>query len=191
MFSFLNNENNISIDNLPMPFLDVLLHPARMRVVQALLDGSVLTTTQLRAALPDVPAASLYRHVTTLLEAGVLEVAGEKRVRGAVERSFRLHLPNAGVTADEARTLGSDDHRRAFTAFCAMLMADFDRYLATPGVDVVDDGVAFTQAALWLTDDEFADMRRELAAVITSRTGNGPGENRVKRLISTVLMPAR
>ncbi len=189
MFSFLNNENNIIIDNATMPFLDVLLHPARMRVVQALLDGSVLTTTQLRAALPDVPAASLYRHITTLLEAGVLEVVGEKRVRGAVERSFRLHLPHAGVTADQARTLSTDDHRRAFTAFCAMLMADFDRYLAAPGGDVVDDGVAFTQAALWLTADEFAQMRSELAAVITSRIDNGPSENRVKRLISTVLMP--
>lgn len=174
-----------------MPFLDVLLHPARMRVVQALLDGSELTAGQLRAELPDVPAASLYRHIATLADAGVLEVAHERRVRGAVERTFRLHLPSAAVTPEEARQLSPDDHRRAFAAFCAMLMADFDRYLAAPDADVAEDGVAFTQAALWLTDDEFAELRSELAAVITSRITNGRSPHREKRMISTVLMPGR
>lgn len=174
-----------------MAFLDVLLHPVRMRVVQALLDGSTLTANQLRAELPDVPAASLYRHIAMLSEAGVLEVAHERRVRGALERGFRLHLPNAVVTPEEARGLSRDDHRRAFTAYVAMLLADFDRYLAAPDVDVVGDGVSFTQAALWLTDDEFQSLRGELAGAITARRDNERGGNRVKRLIGMVLMPAR
>lgn len=128
-----------------MPAPDVLLHPVRMRIVQVLLDGATMTARQLRQELPDIPSASLYRHIATLADAGVLEVAHQKRVRGAVERGFRLHLPNAAVTAEDARQLSRDDHRRAFTAFCTMLMADFDRYLATPEADVVDDGVGFTK----------------------------------------------
>jgi hypothetical protein len=42
-----------------------------------------LTTTQLRAELPDVPPASLYRHVARLVERRVLSVVAERRVRGA------------------------------------------------------------------------------------------------------------
>ncbi|KRE31708.1 hypothetical protein ASG82_01610 [Mycobacterium sp. Soil538] len=171
--------------------LDVLLHPVRMRIVQALLDGATMTPGQLRHELPEIPSASLYRHIAALADAGVLEVAQEKRVRGAVERGFRLHLPNAVVNPEDARGLSRDDHRRAFTAFCTMLMADFDRYLATPGADVVDDGVGFTQAALWLTDDELADLRRELADVISSRVNNVRNGTRMKYLIDTILMPAR
>lgn len=174
-----------------MASLDLLLHPVRMRIVQAMLDGSELTAGDLRAELPEIPAASLYRHIATLSEAGVLEVARERQVRGAVERTFRLHLPSAVVSPQQARDLTREDHRRAFAAFVAMLMADFDRYLAAPEVDVVADGVAFTQAALWLDDDEMHALRDELAAVITARMGNRRSAGRTKRLLSTVLMPAR
>lgn len=69
-------------------------------------------------------------------------------------------------------------------------MADFDRYLAVPEADIVDDGVAFTQAALWLSDDEMRALRDELAAAITARMDHRRGAGRRKRLISTVTMPA-
>ena len=170
---------------------DLLLHPVRMRIVQAMLDGSELTAAELRAALPDISAASLYRHITKLSDAGVLEVAHERQVRGAVERTFRLHLPSAVVGAEQARELTREEHRRAFAAYAAMLMADFDRYLAGPEVDLAADGVSFSQAALWLSDDELAALREELASAITARLGNRRGPGRTKRLLSTVLMPAR
>lgn len=45
---------------------DLLLHPVRIRIVQALLDGSELTTGELTARLGDIPVATLYRHVAKL-----------------------------------------------------------------------------------------------------------------------------
>ena len=41
----------------------LLLHPVRLRIVQAFLGGRRLTTAQLRTALPDVSPATLYRQV--------------------------------------------------------------------------------------------------------------------------------
>src|SRR5687767_9335525 len=112
-----------------MATADLLLHPVRLRVLQALLDGRALTTAQIGAHLPDVATATLYRHVHTLVEAGVLEVVGEQRVRGAVERTYRLNGPAAELDADALAAMTPDDHRRAFIAFVASLLADFDRYL--------------------------------------------------------------
>jgi Fe2+ or Zn2+ uptake regulation protein len=40
-----------------------------------------LTTTQLRARMPDVSPATVYRHVALLTDAGVLKVVEEQRVR--------------------------------------------------------------------------------------------------------------
>ena len=51
---------------------DLLLHPIRLRVVQAFLGDRALTTAGLRAELPDVPPASLYRHIGRLVDGGVL-----------------------------------------------------------------------------------------------------------------------
>ncbi len=58
-----------------MTSADLLLHPVRLRIVQAFLGDRALTTTELQAELPDVPAASLYRQVARLVDGGVLGVA--------------------------------------------------------------------------------------------------------------------
>jgi Helix-turn-helix domain len=172
---------------------DLLLHPVRLRVVQAFLGDRILTTADLRSALPDVPVASLYRHVGVLADAGVLSVVGERKVRGAAERSYRLDLAAASVGGDEAREMSSDDHRRAFTAFVAMLLADFDRYLQrapSAGPDLAADRVGYRQAAVWVTDEEFDAMVADLGAVLRPRMSNEPGSGRRRRLVSTVHVPA-
>ena len=174
-----------------MPSADVLMHPVRLRIVQTLLDGRAMTAADLRAELPDVATASLYRHLTVLLDADVVKVVAEKHIRGAIERSYQLNLAAAVVDADTARAMSPESHRRTFSVFVAMLLADFDRYLGRAGTSGIADDVSYRQAALWLTDDETAALREEVATAIVGRMANEPTEGRTRRLISTVLMPGR
>jgi DNA-binding transcriptional ArsR family regulator len=69
---------------------DLVLHPVRLRILQAFLGGRHLTTGDLARELPDVAQAGLYRHVSRLAKGGVLEVVGERQARGAVERTYAL-----------------------------------------------------------------------------------------------------
>lgn len=174
-----------------MATADLLLHPVRFRIIGALLDGRARTTAELGEALPDIPVATLYRHVAKLTEAAVLLVDSETRVRGAVERRYRLDAPNAVVDAAQARTMTAEDHRRAFGVFVASLLVDFDRYLAGGDVDLARDGVGYSQAALWLTDTELAELNTEIATSLSKRMHNPPADGRVKRVLSTVLIPDR
>ena len=114
-----------------MASADLLLHPVRLRIVKAFLGDRALTTGQLAAELDDVPAGSLYRHVARLTEAGVLQVVAERRVRGAVERTYTLRLFAAQIQPGEAEAMTLDEHAQAFMAYVAGLLADFDRYLAS------------------------------------------------------------
>jgi hypothetical protein len=173
---------------------ELLLHPVRLRVVQAFLGDRTLTTTDLRAELPDVPPATLYRHVGVLATAGVLEVVGERKVRGAAERSYRLVTAAASLGPDEAAAMSADEHRRAFITFVAALLADFGRYVKGAGdeggsPDLFADRVGYRQVALWLTDEEFDDLAGDLVAVLTARMGNRPDGTRRRRLVSTVHLP--
>ena len=80
-----------------MASADLLLHPIRLRIIQAFLGDRALTTTELRAELPDVAPATLYRQVARLVDAGVLGVVAERRVRGATERTYVLRASSASV----------------------------------------------------------------------------------------------
>jgi hypothetical protein len=168
---------------------DLVLHPVRLRIIQAFLGDRALTTSELRDELADVPPASLYRHVAKLVDAGVLAVVAERRVRGAVERTYVLRTSAATVRADELASVSADEHRQAFLAFLAGLIADFDRYLAGGDIDLVRDGVTYRMAGLWLDDAELAELAREMYAVLQPRVANPPRAGRRRRILGTVLLP--
>jgi hypothetical protein len=168
---------------------DLLLHPVRLRIVQAFLGERELTTSQLRAELPDVPAGSLYRHVARLVDGGVLGVVNERRVRGAVERTYVLRASRARIGVDELAAMSREEHRQAFLAFIAGLIGDFDRYLARERIDPLRDGASYNLAAMWLDDAELAELARELAIVLQPRVANEPRPGRKRRILATVLLP--
>jgi hypothetical protein len=168
---------------------DLLLHPLRLRIVQAFLGDRALTTTELRAELPDVPAASLYRHVARLVGGGVLSVVAERRVRGAVERTYVLRTAAARISADEVAKMTPDEHRQAFLAFVAGLIGDFDRYLARGDIDLLRDGASYNLAGMWLDDAELMELARELYTVLQPRLANAPKPGRKRRILGTVLLP--
>ncbi|HEX3823897.1 MAG TPA: helix-turn-helix domain-containing protein [Mycobacteriales bacterium] len=173
-----------------MASADLLLHPVRLRLVKAFLGDRALTTGQLVAELPDVPAATIYRHVARLTEAGVLQVVAERRVRGTVERTYTLRLYAARLQPDEIALMTVEDHSNAFLAYVAGLVADFDRYVATEPEDPAKDGAGYSVGAMWLTDAELADYVRELAAISQQRLAHPPGKGRRRRMLYTVMLPA-
>ncbi|OON78815.1 helix-turn-helix domain-containing protein [Streptomyces tsukubensis] len=172
-----------------MATANLLLHPVRMRILQALVGAGELTNAQLRDRLPDVSPASMYRHVGTLTQAGILEVVHERRVRGTVERSYRVRQDEALVDEDARTTMTKDDHRQAFTIFTGAMLADFDRYLARENAEPAREGVLYRQGAVWATPEEFTELVEELEATIARRTHHDAGDGRVRHIISLALVP--
>jgi len=173
-----------------MASADLLLHPVRLRIVQAFLGDRALTTSQLAAELDDIPVGSLYRHVGLLAKAGVLHVVAEQRVRGAVERTYVLRTAAALLNPDEIAAMTPDDHRHAFMAFVAGLLAEADRYLSTGTPDPVRDGAGYRMAALWLSDTELTELLRDLASIIQPRLATPPAKTRRRRVVAGVILPA-
>ena len=168
---------------------DVLLHPVRLRIVLAVA-GRRMTSGELAAVLPDVPKATLYRHIATLAGAGVLAVAEERSVRGASERVYVLAEGAGVVSPDALAAMTPEEHLRAFTVFVGGLLADFSRYLERGDPDLVADGVGYRQVPLWLTHQELAELGGRLGAALAPVAGNGPAPGRRRRVLSTVMVPA-
>lgn len=173
-----------------MASADLLLHPVRLRIVKAFLGDRALTTSELAAELGDVPPGSLYRHVALLARAGLLQVVAERRVRGAVERTYTLRLAAAQIGLEEAAAMTPEEHAQAFTAFVAGLLSDFDRYLAAGAPDPRRDGVSYRLSSMWLSDAEFAELVSDLVAILQPRVANTPGKDRRRRMLATVILPS-
>ncbi|NUR87268.1 MAG: helix-turn-helix domain-containing protein [Nonomuraea sp.] len=167
---------------------ELALHPVRIRILAAVV-GAPRTVAELAARLPDVPQATLYRQVSALAKAGLLTVAGEHRVGGAIERVYAG--PDGGVTPDPQTLVAAtpEDHARYFTAFVASLLSEMSRYLARDGVDFVADGVGYQQVVLHLDDAEFARFAQGFAELVAPLLANEPGGERTPRLLATVLLP--
>lgn len=168
--------------------VDLLLHPVRLRVVQALL-GRELTVGQLRERLPEVPQATLYRHLERLRQGEVVEVVAERPVRGAVERTLTVRAERASLGAADLTDVTPDEHRAYFATFVATLLDDFDKVLDTPDVDLAAEGVSYRQVPLWLSDAELGDTLAAVREVLAARLDHGPSAGRRKRVVTIVTLP--
>lgn len=175
---------------VPVDILDLLLHPVRLRIVHAMSGGRLRTTNELCLELADVPRTSVYRHVGILAESGVLEVADEHRVHGAVERRYLLRRDHAVIDREAAATMTNEDHRRTFALAMGVLLTEFNAYLDRPGADPVADSLGYTQFVLWLTDRERARLINHVIAAISAVRDNDASADRKPYLLSPILIPA-
>ena len=168
---------------------DLLLHPVRLRIVHALAGGRELTTTQLRDRMPDVSKVTMYRQVALLAEGGFLEVAGEQRVHGAVERRYRLRRERAVIDREAAASMSLEDHRQGFAAAMAALLAEFNAYFDREHADPFADSVGYAQVPLWLSQDELAELIGQVRDALLAQRENEPAPDRGLYLASPILFP--
>jgi DNA-binding transcriptional ArsR family regulator len=169
--------------------LDLLLHSVRLRIVNAMSGGVTRTTSDLLARLADVSKATVYRHVSILAEAGVLEVVSEQRVHGAVERRYRLYRPRALIDPDAAASMTVEEHRHGFAAAMAALVAEFNTYLDQDHADPTEDMVGYRQIPLWLSKDELAELVSQVRTILVSKMDNQPVPGRRLHMLSPILFP--
>jgi hypothetical protein len=131
----------------------------------------------------------VYRHVGLLAEAGLLEVDGEQRVHGAVERRYQLRRERAVIGQDAAASMSLEEHRRGFAAAMAGLLAEFNAYLDREHADPTGELVGYRQVPLWLTHDELAELISQVQSAIMSKAGNKPAPGRNHYLLSSILFP--
>jgi DNA-binding transcriptional ArsR family regulator len=173
--------------------LALLLHPARLRIAQLLAGDRHLTARQIARAEPDIPRATLYRHLRQLVAGGLLAVVDERPVRNMTEKVYALAAPVRADPADAAR-LAPADLRRLFTAFAALLLGDFRRYLRQrPGAAPVNfrrDGVTFWQEAVPLSADEAWQVDRALKAALRPFQARPAGRAGGRHLVTFAMLPA-
>ena len=168
---------------------DLLLHSVRMRLVTELA-GRQMTSGQLAAAMPDVPQATLYRHIKRLLDSGVFEVVAEQMVNGATERTYGVVSGAERLTAVEMQTVSPEQHVRYFTTFAAALIETFTRYVqqADPAT-LAEDGLSYNRAVIYLSDAERVAFQEQIVNLVSSVMTNSPTPERKRYTLASATIP--
>ncbi|MCK0092573.1 helix-turn-helix domain-containing protein [Rhodococcus sp. HNM0563] len=164
---------------------DVVLHPVRLRIIQQL-GGRSLTTAELRKELPDITQATLYRHVSALIDAQVVTVVDERRVRGTIERTLALGERMAHVGQDDLDAVGNAELRSAFVSFLGMLGKEFDKFIDS-GDRTLRNYLGFGATPLYVDTDDLAEIQAKFNEVLASyRTEK---DNAIRITFGTTLIP--
>ncbi|OAH54745.1 MULTISPECIES: helix-turn-helix domain-containing protein [Bacillaceae] len=168
--------------------MKLILHPVRMKIIQSLVNGRKLTVQQLTERIKDVPQATLYRHMNTLLEAEFIEVVQENQIRGTVEKVFALkeQKPEA---QEEFLNWSKEEHIELFFAFTTQLLGLYENYLNKGDVDLVKDGVGYRVANLHVTDEEYVELVQKIGALIQEASLNEPSSERKVKNLATIIIP--
>ena len=149
-----------------------VMNPSRLRILECFIQNGDSTAAELQKQLSDIPTASLYRHMNILLEDGWLELASERKVRGATERRYRI-----------SSTRASGNYDAQISEVLLSLLATFKSYFADGSADPVKDMLLVSTATLMLSDAEFEQYLTEYAELVQRYIGRQPdGERKPRRL---------
>ena len=163
-----------------MELAEIVMNPVRQRIFQYFLLHETGTVKEIRKALPDVPSASLYRHIKILTDSTILMVVGENRIRGTVESVYQLNK-DAMATEDET----GNAVQMSLLSICA----SFARYFSSGNADPKKDMLLLTNCTLVLTDEEFSSFLSEINEIALKYMKVEPTANSKTRQITFISAP--
>ena len=164
-----------------MELAEIVMNPVRQRIFQYLLVHETGTVKEIRAALPDIPSASLYRHMKILTEASILLVVGENRIRGTVESIYQLN--KSALEIDDANGIAV---QTALLGICA----SFAKYFSGDSPDPRKDMLMMTTCTLTLTDGEFMNFLSEINQIAVKYMDTPVKESSKPRQITLISAPS-
>lgn len=186
MLDILENKNIIISENerrsntMKTELSEVFMNPVRQRIIQYLLVHEKGTAKEIKRELPDIPGASLYRHIKILNDNEVIVVAKENKIRGTVEKVYQFNKAALEV---------NDENGTAVQMSLLSLCAAFARYFSSGHADPRKDLLMLSGCTLTLTDEEFMQFLTELNEVTTKYMTKPVTQTSVSRQITFISSP--
>lgn len=116
--------------------VDCLADPYRCQLFVEILRGTCSRASELHTKYPNIPRATMYRHLKRLTEDGLIEVVDEVKKRGTVERTY---APVRRVFEDmesALKTNPSEMYYSMFLQFVLSFVQQFREYCDDPEADL-------------------------------------------------------
>jgi DNA-binding transcriptional ArsR family regulator len=182
------DNDNITEFGLGINKADLILHPARIQILQALAIRP-MNTQELADSLSGIPKSSIYRHLRALLDGGIVAVAETRPVKGVLEKYYRLaQAPH--LSQEDVAGFSQEENLRYFTMFLAEQIQGFSDYLsAHPKPNFQTDCVGYTEISFFASAEELERIQTGLRQVLQEVAQNPPAEGRHHHKLAFITFP--
>ena len=141
-------------------------HPLRLRML-SLLTGSAMSASEVAREL-DISHANASYHLRLLVDAGLIEIEGEERIRGGLAKRYR-HVWDGAVSDDpldpehELRAMTSELLRRQGQRQGQLLLTDAELWVSP---EVWEKALALVREASALVHEDARSPRSEGALAV-------------------------
>lgn len=149
---FDNKEHDLGGFYMVQSKADVLLHPVRMKIIQALA-GQSLTVQELLKEIKDVPQATMYRHLNLLKKHEIIFVQSEQKIRGVTERTYSLDPQKSFLSEEEAKSISNEEHLQYSIKYYTNVLRLMEDYLKED-INYNEDAFGYHLLELQLNDQE-------------------------------------
>ena len=163
-------------------YMEACMNATRQRIIQVIMIKKEATSAEIGEELPDIPRASLYRHIKVLLDAEIITVVKEEFKRGAVEKTYAIapQMPY-GDTNEEYNSL--------IQSALMGLQGEFYRYFNGENPDPQRDLLTLGSSSLMMSDEEMIEFIKAYGDLIQRYMPNKPVEGRKVRKVTLVISP--
>jgi len=167
---------------MPKDIYETMLNPTRMRIIQTLATHKKMTTTKLCEIIKDVPRTTLYRHINILIDADVLSIIAEKKIRGSLERTLALNV-------DELKRHNTtEDISQQALRFMMTTYTKFAKYFNRENSVLGTNKIFFNNTVMMMNDQEFDLFLSDIQSLLVKYQFEG-SDGRKPRDISIISAP--
>ena len=163
-------------------YMQACMNSTRQRIMQVMMIKKVATSAEIGEELPDIPRASLYRHIKVLLDAEILVVVKEEAKRGSIEKTYAIAPQKPYEDTNE-------EYNSLIQSALMGLQGEFHRYFNGENPDPQRDLLTFGSASLMMSDEEMMEFLTAYGQLIQKYMPNKPLGRRKVRKVTLVISP--
>ena len=163
-------------------YMEACMNATRQRIMQVIMLKKEATSAEIGEELPDIPRASLYRHIKVLLDAEIITVVKEEFKRGSMEKTYAIAPQRPYDDTNE-------EYNSLIQSALMGLQGEFYRYFNGENPDPQRDLLTVGSASLMMSDDEMMEFINAYGELIQKYMSNKPAEGRKVRKVTFVISP--
>ena len=162
--------------------MEACMNATRQRIIQVIMIKKEATSAEIGEELPDIPRASLYRHIKVLLDAEIITVIKEEFKRGSMEKTYAIEPQRPYDDTNE-------EYNSLIQSALMGLQGEFYRYFNGENPDPQRDLLTVGSASLMMSDDEMMEFIKSYGELIQRYMPNKATEGRRVRKVTFVISP--